>query len=271
MFIAVQETPPEKPQELKTYLEVLWDKAKPFYTEYKSAKQIINDIKNSDKEIKFYRLFCWIFNELKYFSDYPLCKQRHKFEYCNIEEKNEVESTIVEAFLEVLKDIRGDLAILDKKRKSDIYNMLAKRIRHKAQYNIYKTLQISRVQQTNPITKETVIKYIRKELLVPEIKPNKTNGVSFVDKLLEREEKRFIRRKIIEFLGGRDKSDAIIFYMSILKNTEGEWNKHRFSLKLTEKELAQLLDASKDIVKYRKFKLKRDFKEFWQNEIKPYI
>ena len=60
MFITVQEAPPQKPQELKTYLEVLWDKAKPFYIEYKNAKQIIYDIENSDKGIAFYRLFCWI-------------------------------------------------------------------------------------------------------------------------------------------------------------------------------------------------------------------
>ena len=70
---------------------------------------------------------------------------------------------------------------------------------------------------------------------------------------------------------GRDKDDAIIFYASILKNAEGEWDKHKFKVKLTEKELAQQLGISRDVVKYRKVKLKRDFKEFWQNEIKPYI
>ena len=149
--------------------------------------------------------------------------------------------------------------------------MLAKRIRNRARYNIYKTLQISRVQRTDPVTKETVIKYIRKEYLVPEVKPNKIGGIDFVDRLTEKETKKFIRRKIIEFLESRDKNDAIMFYTSILKNTEGEWDKHRFNLKLTEKELAQLLGVSIATVKRNKRMLKRDFKLFWDNEIKPYI
>jgi|CZCB01.1.fsa_nt_gi hypothetical protein len=271
MFITIQEAPPQKPQELKTYLEVLWDKAKPFYREYKNAKQIIYDIENSDKGIAFYRLFNWFFDELKCFSDYPLCKQQQKFDYTTIDEKNEVESIIMEAFLAVLKEFREDLTILDSKKESDIYNMLAKRIRHRARYNIYKTLQIQRVRRTDPETKKVISKYIRKEFPVPEVKPKKTDSVDFLDRLVEKETKRFIRSKIIEFLRGRDKDDAIIFYASILKNAEGEWDKHKFKVKLTEKELAQQLGISRDVVKYRKVKLKRDFKEFWQNEIKPYI
>ena len=193
-----------------------------------------------------------------------------KFDYDCFEDKNEVEGVIVKALLEVLKELRGSLEVIEDKNKIDIYNMLATRIRHKAQNKIYEVLQIVRVQRTNSITREVEIKHVRRVYSVEDVKYKNTGVVDFVDNLVQKEVEKFIKNKVLEFLKGKDKDEVIIFYTSILKGTnEREGNKYSFNL--TETELAQLLGVTRRSITYRKRMLRNEFKEFWESDIKPYI
>lgn len=262
---------PVKSADFKTHLEILWDKASPFYKKYKNVREVVQDIKNSNKTISFYRLFCWIYPALEYISSYPMYQQRQvKFDYDNLEDKNEVEGVIVKALLEVLKEFRGNLEVIKDKNKIDIYNMLATRIRHKAQNNIYKVLQLTRVQEIDLVTGEVKIKHTRRVYPMDDIKYKRTGHIDFTEKLEEKETEELINSKILEFLSQKDKEEVIIFYTLILKNT-GEWEGRKFNLNLTETELAQLLGVTRRFITYRKRKLRDEFKGFWVAEIKPYI
>ena len=98
----IYEEIPIKSVDFKTHLEVLWDKASPFYKRYKNAREIIRDIKNSNKAVSLYRLFV-DYPALEYISIPDVSAKASQVRLHCFEDKNEVEGVIVKALLEVLK------------------------------------------------------------------------------------------------------------------------------------------------------------------------
>lgn len=233
---------------------------------YQNVEEIFKDIRDHFTDEKaFYRLFCFLAEEMENFSDFPYyprgrCGNRRRHYYKTPDDKNETQEIILEQFTALIAFLGKNLyRIKLAKTVDDTKWLLMKWLRNKATKEIYAFWYGSEAKHPERKKKRTKVYCMNPEKLgwILDNTRMSSDPATVVEKLILNKE---FEEKVNTFLKDRDRIDCAVFKLSLLKLENFENTKYPDIL---DKQITSVVKCCERTIKSRKSRLIRDFCQFY--------
>ena len=239
---------------------------------YQNVEEIFKDIRDHFTDEKaFYRLFCFLAEEMRNFSDFPYysrggCGNRRRHYYKTPDEKNEIQEIILEQFTALMAFLGKNLyRIKLAQTVDDTKWLLMKWLRNKATKEIYAFWYGSEAKHPERKKKRTKVYCMNPEKLgwLLDNTRMSSDPATVVEKLILNKE---FEEKVNTFLKDRDRIDCAVFKLSLLKLENFENTEYP---NIMDKQITSVVKCSERTIKFRKSRLIKDFRLFYlQQETK---